>query len=272
MAITAMKNRLGGHTNSYHTYRLQEALEGIAAAGFRYVELSAVRGWSEQVPLDADGKTVGQVQRMLNQLNLIPIGLSGHSDLTTKEGLADGLRALDLCERMGIGIMNTAIGGHASQNEDEASFMVNIHELADYAAARDIMIGIEIHGDITNSGKKAAPVIKQIKRKNVRINYDTANVEFYSGTQAKDDLEYALPYMVFCHLKDTVGGQGVWNFPAIGKGHVNFKPLLGMMKRGGYTGPLSVEIEFQGEPWPSLRAVNAAMKQSYQHLAALGLS
>jgi hypothetical protein len=52
-----LKNRLGGHTNSYHTYSLEEALEGIAAAGYRYVELSAVRGWTEHVPLDADAKT-----------------------------------------------------------------------------------------------------------------------------------------------------------------------------------------------------------------------
>ena len=28
---TRYKNRLGGHTNSYHTYSLEEALEGIAA-------------------------------------------------------------------------------------------------------------------------------------------------------------------------------------------------------------------------------------------------
>lgn len=268
----AMKNRLGGHTNSYHTYSLEEALEGIDAAGYKYVELSAVRGWTEHIPLDADGKTLGRVQRMLNKLNLIPISLSGHSDLTKREGLEDGKKALDLCERMGIDILNTAIGGHYSENEDEAAFMANIHELADHAAARDIMIGLEIHGDVTDSGKKAVPVIKKIKRKNVRINYDTANVEFYSGVQAKDDLEYAIPYMVHCHLKDTVGGKKVWNFPAIGKGHVNFRQLLGMMKRGGYTGPFSVEIEFQGEPWPPLKAVNTAMKQSYQHLAALGLS
>src|SRR4051794_34378222 len=43
------KNRLGGHTNSYHTYGLAEALEGIAAAGYKYVELTAVRGWTEHV-------------------------------------------------------------------------------------------------------------------------------------------------------------------------------------------------------------------------------
>src|SRR5581483_12001676 len=103
-----MRNRLGGHTNSYHTHSLEEALEGIAAAGYKYVELSAVRGWTEHVPLDADARTLGKIQRMLNKLNLIPISLSGHSDLTTQAGLQLGLQALDLCERMGIDILNTA--------------------------------------------------------------------------------------------------------------------------------------------------------------------
>jgi L-ribulose-5-phosphate 3-epimerase len=266
-----MKNRLGGHTNSYHTYGLEEALEGIASAGFHFVELSAVRGWTEHVPLDADAKTLGKVQRMMHKLNLVPVSLSGHSDLTTKEGLQDGLRALDLCERLGIDIMNTAIGGHYSEQEDEAGFMANINQLASYAADRDIMIGIEIHGDITGTGQKAVPVIKKINCPNVRINYDTANCEFWGGAEAEDDLPYALPYLVHVHLKDTVGGYRKWNFPAIGKGHVNFKKLLGMFKRGGYAGPFTVEIEFKGEPWPPLASVNKAMKQSYKHLASLGL-
>ncbi len=176
-----LKNRLGGHTNSYHTYSVEEALEGIAAAGYRYVELSAVRGWTEHVPLDADAKTLGHIQRMMNELGLVSLSLSGHSDLTTKAGLEDGLLAVDLCERMGIGIMNTAIGGHASQQEDEEAFMGNIHALADYAAARDIQLGIEIHGEITKSGEASIPVLERIGRPNVLINYDTANVDFYGG-------------------------------------------------------------------------------------------
>ena len=48
----AMQNPLAGHTNSYHTYGHDEALAGIAAAGYRYVELSAVPGWTEHVDLD----------------------------------------------------------------------------------------------------------------------------------------------------------------------------------------------------------------------------
>ena len=46
-----MQNPLAGHTNSYHTYSHEEALAGIAAAGFRYVELTAVPGWTEHVDL-----------------------------------------------------------------------------------------------------------------------------------------------------------------------------------------------------------------------------
>src|SRR5688572_32773849 len=132
------KNRLGGHTNSYHTYSLEAALEGIAAAGYRYVELSAVRGWTEHVPLEADAKTLGGIQRMMNQLGLVSLSLSGHSDLTTKAGLADGLLAVDLCERMDIAIMNTAIRGHYRESADDAAFMGIIHELADDAAYRDV--------------------------------------------------------------------------------------------------------------------------------------
>ncbi|MEQ8701451.1 MAG: hypothetical protein RLO48_18895 [Bauldia litoralis] len=47
------RNQVAGNTNSYHSYSLNEALEDIAGAGFRYVELSALRGWTEHVPLGA---------------------------------------------------------------------------------------------------------------------------------------------------------------------------------------------------------------------------
>lgn len=268
----ALKNRLGGHTNSYHTYSLEESLEGIAAAGYRYVELSAVRGWTEHVPLDADAKTLGKIQRMMNKLGLIAISLSGHSDLTTKDGLQLGLMALDLCERMGIDIMNTAIGGHYSEQEDEEAFMGNIHQLADAAAARDILLGIEIHGEITKTGQASIAVLERINRKNVLINYDTANVEFYGGVKAVDDLPAALPKMVHCHLKDKRGEGRLWDFPAIGEGHVDFRAVLDLIAKGGFTGPMSVEIEFQGEPWPPLAEVNQAMKASYDQLVSLGLS
>jgi sugar phosphate isomerase/epimerase len=106
----------------------------------------------------------------------------------------------------------------------------------------------------------------------VRINYDTANIELYDGTKAVDDLEETVPFLVHCHFKDKLGGKGEWNLPAPGEGHVDFRRVLEILEKGGYRGPISVEFEFTGEPWPPLEEVNRAMKSAYQHLTSLGLS
>ena len=52
---------------------------------------------------------------------------------------------------------------------------------------------------------------------------------------------------------------------------IDFGRVLAILREAGYSGPYSVEIEFKGEPWPSLEDVNAAMRRSYQHLTSLGL-
>ncbi|GAB4527149.1 MAG: hypothetical protein Kow0063_02170 [Anaerolineae bacterium] len=267
-----MNNILAGHTNSYHTYSLDEALEGIAAAGFKYVELSAVRGWTEHVPLDASDAQIEELTAKLKRLGLKASALSGHSDLTTAEGVAVGKKAVDLCARLGLSIMNTAIGGHYSEDEDKAAFMGYIHELADYAAGHGVTLALEVHGDIMASGQLSIPLIQEINRDNVKINYDTANCVFYGGVEAVDDLRPVVPYLAHVHLKDTGGGKRDWNFPAIGEGRLDFGAILRLLEEEGYTGPFSVEIEFQGEPWPPLSEVHRSMKVSYQHLKSLGLS
>ncbi|NJN97144.1 MAG: sugar phosphate isomerase/epimerase [Anaerolineales bacterium] len=131
-----MNNILAGHTNSYHTYNLDEALEGIAAAGFKYVELSAVRGWTEHVPLEATDAQLAEIQAKMDKLGLKASSLSGHSDLTSAGGVELGKKAVDLTQKLGLSIMCTAIGGHYSEDENKAAFMGHIQDLADYACAR----------------------------------------------------------------------------------------------------------------------------------------
>ena len=267
-----MQYVLAGHTNSYHTYSLDEALEGIAKAGFKYVELSAVEGWTEHVPLDATDEQIAEIQAKMDRLGLKPSTLSGHSDLTTEHGLAVGKKAVDLCVKLGLSLMNTAIGGHYSEDENKDAFMGNIHALADYAADRDVTIGLEVHGDIMASGEMSIPLIQEIGRPNVGINYDTANCVFYGDVQAVDDLRPVVPYLVSVHLKDKIGGKKEWNFPGIGEGEVDFAQILKILEEEGYKAPLSVEIEFSGLPWPPLAEVDRSMKVSYETLKRLGLS
>jgi len=263
-----MPNSLAGHTNSYHTYSFDEALAGIAGAGFGHVELSAVPGWTEHVDLD---ENPAQVRSRIRDYGLEAVSLSGHSDLTTSEGLRHGIKAVRWAAAYGLPIVNTAVGGHQSADENEAAFLANVGELADAAEAAGVVVALEIHGVIMASSDVTIQLIEKIDRDSVRVNYDTANVEFYSGDRAVDDLPKITPYLAHVHLKDTTGGKGNWDFPAIGAGTVDFARVLEILDQADYSGPYSVEVEFRGEPWPSLDAVNAAMRRSYEHLTALGL-
>jgi sugar phosphate isomerase/epimerase len=264
-----MANPLAGHTNTYHTYTFAQALEGIADAGYRYVELTAVPGWTEHVDLD---RPAAEVRRVVEGYGLTPVSLSAHSDLTTREGLDYGIKAIRWAAEYGIPIVNTAVGGHQSADENEAAFLGNVGELADVADSADIVVALEIHGDIMASSDITIPLLEKIGRDSIKVNYDTANVEYYSGQSAVDDLPKITPYLAHVHLKDTVGGKGVWNFGALGTGVVDFARILAILREAGYEGPLSVELEFQGEPWPPLAEVNQAMQQSREHLNALGLA
>ncbi len=263
-----MENPLAGHTNSYHTYSFEEALTGIANAGFAHVELTAVPDWTDHVVLNG----TDEVKRMLDGYGLTPVSLSGHSDLTTRDGLDHGVKAVRWAARYGIPIVNTAVGGHASQEESESGFLANIDELADAAEAEGIVVALEIHGDIMASGEKTVPLLEKIGRESIKVNYDTANCEYYGGVKAVDDIPKIAPYLAHVHLKETTGGKGVWNFPAVGEGSVDFAGVLRVLDEAGYTGPYAVEIEFQGEPWPPLEEVDRSMKSSYDHLRSLGLS
>jgi L-ribulose-5-phosphate 3-epimerase len=264
-------NPLAGHTGSYVSYTTDDALAGIAAAGFHHVELAAVPGAVEHVDVHGDP---AEMRARLDHHGLEAVSISGHSNLTTKEGLDHGLAVVRWAERFGLPIVNTAVGGHAPDvDESESAFLANIGTLADAAQAAGIIIALEIHGDLMASGERSLPLLDRIGHPAVKVNYDTANVEYYAGTAAVDDLPAIADRVAHVHLKDARGGKGSWDFPAIGQGHVDFERVLGILRDAGYDGPYSVEIEFTGEmPWPPLEEVNAAMRESHATLTALGLS
>lgn len=261
---------LAGHTGSYSPYALEDALAGLAQAGYRGVELSAVPGATEHVDVHGDP---ADVRARLDHYGLEAVSISGHSDLTTPEGLEHGLAVVAWAQRFGLPVVNTAIGGHAHVEESEEAFLRNVGPLADAAQAAGLAIALEIHGDLMASGERSRPLLDRIGHPAVKVNYDTANVEYYSGVRAEDDLPAIADRVAHVHLKDMRGGQGEWDFPAIGEGHVDFARVIEILRGAGFDGPYSVEVEFSGGvPWPPLNEVNAAMRDSREALAAYGLT
>ncbi len=266
-----MADRLAASTNSYHTYSLEEALDGIARAGFTSVELASVPGWTEHVRRDADDAELARVNDLLAHHGLTAVSLSGHSDLVSDEGMTEFRKALRLCRALGIGMVTTSTGGHADTSsggldEQREAFLARIGPLADEAAADGIAICLETHGGLLATGAMAADLVRRIAKPNVGINYDPGNVIFYGDTRPERDVTAAVELITHVHVKDQVGGAGVWNFPAIGTGEVDYTPIFAALDAAGFTGPCSVELEFQGEPWPALADVDAALAESYRYV------
>jgi L-ribulose-5-phosphate 3-epimerase len=266
-----MADRLTACTNTYHSYSLEEALDGIARAGFTSVELTSVPGWTEHVRRDADDEEIQRVKNLLAQYRLTAVSFAGHSDLVSDEGVAEFRKALNIARKLGITKVTTSTGGHAdtssgSLDEQRNAFLDRIRPLADEAAQDGIDICLETHGGLLATGQISKALIEEIGKPNIGINYDPGNVIHYGDVRPEQDLPGAADKVIHMHVKDQIGGAGVWNFPTVGTGEVDFASLFKTLDEAGFDGPCSVEIEFQGEPWPALADVDKAMADSYKYV------
>ena len=174
----------------------------------------------------------------------------------------------------GIPIVNTAVGGHQSADENESAFLANIGAMAD--AAEQAGRRRRASRSTATSWPRATSRSRCSRRSaatRVKVNYDTANVEFYSGDKAVDDL----PKIVDApRARPPEGHDGRQGRLGLRRDRHRRRRLRARARdpraTPGYDGPYSVEIEFQGEPWPPLAEVNAAMRGSREHLNGLGLS
>jgi sugar phosphate isomerase/epimerase len=266
-----MADRLTASTNSFHPYSLEEALAGIAAAGVTSVELSSVPGWTEHIRRMAGAEEIGFVKDKLEQYGLTAVSLAGHSDLVSDSGVQEFRRALGLAKLLGVSLVTTSTGGHDASSagdlaEQRTQFLRRIRPLCDEAADDGITICFETHGGLLATGAMTVELLEAIGKQNTGINYDPGNVIFYGGIRPEEDILTCADRVVHMHVKDQIGGKGVWNFPVVGTGEIDFGIIFAELDRVGFNGPASIEVEFTGEPWPDLDEVTDAVTQSARYL------
>ncbi|HEY3332245.1 MAG TPA: sugar phosphate isomerase/epimerase family protein [Capsulimonadaceae bacterium] len=92
--------------------------------------------------------------------------------------------------------------------------------------------------------------IDDVAVKNLRVNFDPANMILYGNDNPIDALDVLIPYIDGIHCKDgkwpTVPGQLGREMP-LGQGDVDFERWLEKLIRLGYRGPLTIEREISGE-------------------------
>jgi sugar phosphate isomerase/epimerase len=272
-------NKIAVSSNTYHGFSVEDALQGIAAAGFKYVELTAVKNWTEHIMADMPKSRLEEIKALMKELGLGCIALSGHCNLLEEDRLADFEKNIDLAAYLGCAFIVSSTGeAHFGKDEifSNEILVQNLRRVLKRCEQHNLKLVLELHGQYA-TGEKMKELCLAVGSENIGINYDTGNVVLYGGKYPEDDVKTCYDRVLFCHLKDKSGAAKDWNFPAVGKGDLKLKEFMTYLIGKGYAGPFSIEIEYEQEfcmrekTKEDLPIVNKAVKDSYDYLHSIGM-
>jgi len=267
-----MNRIIGVNSNCYHGFSIDDAIDGIQAAGFHYIELTATKGWTEHVFPTHSFSELIRVKNRLKQANLMPFAMSGHCNLMDKERIQDFILNIELASFYGCEYIVSSIGeAHIGDKAFVTNIEVaeNIKELIPILKQHKMKLVLETHGD-HGTGVVLKEIVDLINSEWVSINYDTANVIYYGDVNIKEDLTKCVGQVGYVHLKDKIGGTKVWNFPALGEGNIDMPMIFEILNNNKNMCPCSIEIEFTKDGPKNLDEVNQAVKTSYEYLKSYG--
>lgn len=267
-----MDNVICLNSNTYHGYELEDAIRGARDAGVHFMEIAAVRGYTEHARWDMSEAEINHVRALLRENDIELLGMCGHSNIMTAEGREQFRHNLDLAVRLGVSYVVTGTGDtHDDQDviENDTELVAVIRGLAADAAERGLQLAVETHGNNYGTGVQVKGLVDKVGAENFGINYDTANVIFYGGVQPYEDLALSADRVIGIHLKEKAGKTFEWNFPAIGDGHIDFDRVFDILRDTGCAAPLSIEIEFTPAGPGSVDEVHEAFARSVDAVRAL---
>jgi len=268
------KRIIAVNSNCYHGYSIEDAIAGIKAAGFHYIELTATKGWTEHVFPDQSFERLLEIKDLLKAADLIPFALSGHTNLMDLERIPDFIKNIRLAHFFGAKYIVSSIGeAHlkekavASNEEVAEHIRAFLPELEEY----DLTLVLEVHGD-HGTGQILKEIANLVGSPRVLVNYDTANAVFYGNVDVMEDLSCCVDRVGYLHLKEKAGGRHEWNFPALGKGYIPFPAVFDLLEKEKNNAPFSIEIEFTAEGPKDLQEIHQAVLDSAAYLKAQGFS
>lgn len=267
-----MENPICLNSNTYHGFSFEEAVRGANAAGIKFIEVAAVRDYTEHVMPEMSEKELDDIRALLAENDVTPLGMCGHSNIMTEDGRANLVKNFDLAVKLGVKYVVTGTGEtHGDENviEDDTELVQIIRDLAAAAKERDLELCVETHGASYATGAQIKELAERVGVDNFGINYDTGNVILYANVEPYDDLEACADRVTAIHLKDKTGKWDEWNFPAIGDGDTDFARVFDILRRTGCVAPLSLEVEFTSSGAANVDEVHDAVTRSADYVRAL---
>jgi inosose dehydratase len=194
--------------------------------------------------------------------------LRGDTDLGRESSVDELAGQLAVCEKMGVRYMFLS-PKHTGVSKEVA--YERLRRVGDIAKRHGVIVTLETHPDLGVNAAAHLETMQRVNHPNVRVNFDTGNVTFYNkGADAVAELKKIIDYVATMELKDHNGQPGVWNFPPLGKGVVDFPAILKLLESHHFAGPITMEVEgVQGVTMTEAQT-KQYIKESVEYIQSLG--
>jgi sugar phosphate isomerase/epimerase len=230
----------------------------------RGIELTREIGF-DTIDIFADPLEIGAKQRRCIRKSCVSAGLPVVSTVCCALGIADfnqPVRAfhvaraksyLDFCYELEGKNLLLVLGEYIWQQEviapkDQWKWAVeHVHELGDYAASLGLEIALELepfHLSIVNNVQRMVQFLDDVDHPAVKANVDISHLAL--AGDAATEIAKLSGRIAHVHLSDC-DGKRHGDLPP-GRGLVTFPPYLQALAAAGFSGTVSIELEYSPEP------------------------
>jgi sugar phosphate isomerase/epimerase len=168
-------------TLPYSRFPLQRALEGIRAAGYRYVAWGTrhVEAGGKQVPVlaaDAPPARARELAARCRDMGLEPVMMFSDIYPEAKNGL-EVLRSRIL-QAAAARVPQVLTFGH-TRGGNHKLWVERFRQLGPVARKNGVLLVVKQHGGETGTGAACARITREVNDDGVRVNYDAGNVMDY---------------------------------------------------------------------------------------------
>jgi sugar phosphate isomerase/epimerase len=246
--------RLGCSTITFRHRPLDEALRLIRELGFSEVDLGALPGVCDHVPMVLDGEAIRFVDAQVKAGGLAVRSVNADvGDLNEPiDARAQAVRdrhvsaLIHLAHAIGSGAIVLPCGRLdvdpiVDENADLDLVASQLHRAADAVRGAGIELWVEaLHSlRLCHNARRAAELVRRLDPQRVGIVYDVSHV-----VSAQDDVRGYLEALggrvVHVHLRDAVPGD---IHLSIGTGDVDFADLLAALAESSFAGHFALELE-----------------------------
>jgi len=238
--------QIASMTLPYAQFPLTRALEGIRAAGFRFVAwgTSHVESPGQRKPVIAVDAPPIEAKRLADRcrgMGLTPVMLFSTVQLEAQDAAAAHLRRIDQAAAAGIPFLLTF--GKTTPGQYDA-FIGNLKQMAPVARRSGVTVVIKQHGGNTATGAHCARIVNEVGDEGLKICYDAGNVMDYERADPIPDIQSCWSQVRAFAIKDhryTPKNEDC----GPGLGDVDHDKLLAPVSRTGLDMPLACENIFE---------------------------